>query len=60
MKGTVIAWDFKYTEIIKRKENTKGLNIYHLWMIEHTVCMTVRIKRKEAATTEMPAHGLLK
>jgi len=30
MKGTVIAWDFKYTEIIKRKENTKGLNIYHL------------------------------
>ena len=30
MKGTVIAQDFKYTEIVKRKENTKGLNIYHL------------------------------
>jgi hypothetical protein len=29
MKGTNISQDLKYIEIIKRKENTKGLNMYH-------------------------------
>jgi hypothetical protein len=29
MKGTTIAQDLKYIEIIKTKEYTKGLNIYH-------------------------------